>query len=568
MASFLLLEYHFSHNSKTDKLMAKALTTEEFIESAKEIHGDRYFYGESVYANYLKPLTIICKDHGRFDQKPNNHLNGAGCPSCAKAVVAKKLSSDKGEFVLKAQKKFGDAYTYQRVEYVNAKTPVIVTCKEHGDFSVTPNAFISGHTTCSSCSGSKLSTASFVARAKQVHADRYDYSNSRVAGYHGVVKIHCNEHGDFEQTPNNHLKGKGCPRCAGRMVSDTESFIKRALETHKTLYSYESAEYVSALKKVRVTCKKHGEFSQLPGNHLSGDGCPKCVAKISKAEIELFDFVKSLSPSAHQSDRKIIPPFELDVVATDKRVAIEFNGLYFHSDRNEGRRDTYHYDKMTAAKEAGYRLIQVWEDDWRDRRPVVEKTLTHIFQSSAVKIHARQCKVTKPSLRGVAKFFEENHLQGCPRRGEVYALERDGVVVAAMAFHAVASERGKVASEHRWELGRFASTCSVVGGASRLFSAFVKNTPQCSEVISYSDNDWFDGGMYRALGFSHVSDSPPDYKVVDGGVRRHKINFKLSELKKRFGSEFDPLLSERENCRKNGLFRVYNSGLKKWEWKR
>lgn len=546
--------------------MAKGLTTQEFIEKATAVHGDRYDYSASSYKNYLTPVSITCREHGEFAQKPNNHLNGAGCPVCANDVVSKKLSMTQDDFISKARERFGDAFSYERVQYVNTRTPVIITCKKHGDFKTTPNAFLSGHTGCSACNGSKLTVDSFIARAKLVHGDMYDYSQTRIAGYHGIATITCREHGEFEQTPNNHLQGKGCPKCAGKMVSDTNSFIAAANEIHGGKYDYSLVEYVSSVGKVKITCEKHGVFEQTPANHLSGNGCPKCTPKVSKPEIELFDFVKSLASDSEQSNRSVIAPLELDIVSHEKKIAIEFNGLHYHSDRNNGKRDNYHIDKMKKTNEAGYRLIQVWEDDWRDRRKVVEKTLRHIFGKTDERIFSRKCLIGKRDLRSLAWFFDENHLQGCPRRGEVYTLEKMGVPVAAMVFHPVTSERGKVASETRWELGRYASTCAVVGGASRLFKTFLKDHPKCKEIVSYSDNDWFSGEMYETLGFAFAGDVPPDYRVVDGGVRRHKINYKLSELQKRLGGKFNSLLSERENCRQNGLYRVYNSGLRKWVW--
>lgn len=542
------------------------LTSAAFIEKAIQKHGDRYIYTGTVYKNYLTDVAIVCKKHGEFAQKPNNHLFGAGCPVCAMSVKTEKLSDDRESFVKKSEEKLGNKYTYERVDYVNSKTPVIVTCSQHGHFKVRPNALLTGHAECSACSGSKLNAAAFAARSKLIHGDRYDYSKSRVAGYHAIVTITCKEHGDFEQTPNNHFQGKGCPKCIGRLMSDTASFITAAKLIHGDTYDYSEVEYVSAVKKVKIGCPKHGLFEQQPNNHTRGNGCSKCSSKVSKPEIELFEMIRSFFPNAMQSVWTIIAPLQLDIVVPDKKIAIEFNGLHYHSDRNDGKRDDYHFEKMKKTEEAGYRLIQVWEDDWKNKRTVVVKTLRHALGLSDKAEQARKCTVTLPALKNVVQFFTTNHLQGCPRQGVVYALEYEGRVIAAMAFHRVVSERGMAASANRWELGRYATTQAVAGGASRLFRAFLKDHAECAEVISYSDNDWFDGKMYTMLGFRLGGIVKPDYKIVDGGLRRHKTNYKLSELQKRLGEKFDPLLTERENCRNNGLFRVYGSGLKKWIW--
>lgn len=546
--------------------MPRGLTTEEFTAKARETHGERYSYSKTLYKNYLTPVVIGCHIHGDFEQKPNNHLFGAECPTCSRKEVSRKLSLTRDGFIKRATERFGDRYTYERTVFVNSKTPVIITCKKHGPFTASPNAFLTGHSNCSTCSGSKLSSESFIERAKLTHGERYEYSRSLVAGYHGIVTITCKEHGDFEQTPNNHLQGKGCSKCAGRDVSDTASFVESAKKIHGNLFDYSEVVYTTSWKKVSIICKKHGAFVQAPANHLGGNGCSKCVSKVSKPEIELFEFVKTIEPNVLQSVRSIISPFELDIVLPDKMIAIEYNGLYFHSDRLEGRKDNSHRDKMNAANAAGYRLIQVWEDDWLNKRAVVEKTIRHILGVTEGKVGARSCAIEKCGIAETREFFNENHLQGSPRRGGAYVLKLDGVVVAAMAFSPVASERGKLANSEDFELVRYAATSNVIGGASRLMSAFLKDTPECKSIISYSDNDWFTGGMYKMLGFEKVADVEPDYRVVDGRQRRHKTNYKLAELAKRFGDKFNPLLSERENCRNNGLYRVYNSGLKKWRW--
>lgn len=549
--------------------MAVGLTKNEFIAKAKLKHGELYDYSLVDYRGYLNPITIICKEHGTFQQKPNNHLFGSRCPLCSDISKSSKLLDSQDEFIAKAVAKYGDSYSYERVKYVSSKKKVTITCKKHGHFDVAPASFLMGHTICSVCSGSKITTELFIERARQTHGDRYDYSKSVISGMHnGITTIICKEHGEFEQNPGNHVQGKGCNKCAGRLVSDTKSFIDEAIIIHGGKYDYSLVDYVSSVSKVKILCPDHGSFEQTPGNHLQGNGCPKCVSKISKPEIELFEFVKLLCPDVIQSDRKIIAPFELDMVIPSKMIAIEFNGLHYHSDRNSGKKDTYHYDKMVLANKSGYRLIQVWEDDWKWRRGVVEKTLGYILGGNKDRYFARKCTVEIADGKSSICFLEQNHIQGCLRRGIVYTLKFENEMVAAMIFHPVSSERGKVIDKSKWELGRYATTGSVVGGASKLFSAFIKDHPECESVISYSDNDWFDGKMYGTLGFKFDKAVPPDYKVVDGGFRRHKINYKRSELEKRFGEKFNPLLTERENCRNNELYRVYNSGLKKWKWER
>ena len=123
----------------------------------------------------------------------------------------------------------------------------------------------------------------FIIDAKKIHGDKYDYSLVDYKNNCTKVKIICPTHGEFEQTPNNHLSGKGCLKCYGdktriRCRSNREQFIPKADLIHNSFYSYSLVDYKNNCTKVKIICPTHGEFEQQPNNHLSGQGCPKCKA--------------------------------------------------------------------------------------------------------------------------------------------------------------------------------------------------------------------------------------------------------------------------------------------------
>ena len=123
----------------------------------------------------------------------------------------------------------------------------------------------------------KLTTEIFIKNAKNVHGDKYDYSKVEYVNAHTKVCIICLEHGEFWQTPSNHLSGKGCILCANVKKITTEEFIKRAKEVHGNKYDYSKVEYINNKIKVCIICPIHGEFWQMPINHLLGRGCKVCV---------------------------------------------------------------------------------------------------------------------------------------------------------------------------------------------------------------------------------------------------------------------------------------------------
>jgi hypothetical protein len=167
-------------------------------------------------------IKIICPIHGEFEQTLGTHLNGNGCKKC----VLDKLKLGKDEFIRRAKSKFGDRYDYSKVEYVNNVTKVIITCKKHGDFETTPANHLNG-LNCKYCNydSYRMSLEEFIEKANKIHDYRYNYSET-IYGNNGKekVKIICKDHGIFEQSPNEHLSGRGCSKCI--LKSQTKLFEK------------------------------------------------------------------------------------------------------------------------------------------------------------------------------------------------------------------------------------------------------------------------------------------------------------------------------------------------------
>ena len=251
--------------------------TELFIEKAKKVHGDKYDYSMTVYENSKKHVTIICKDHGIFTQIPYNHTNGNKCRKCDFDIRSKAHSASYGDvFIEKAKLVHGDTYNYSKVEYVNTDTRVIIICEEHGEFLQTPNNHIAG-CGCQKCSPMRLSTTNeFIQKAISVHGDIYNYSKVDYVNATTKIIIICKKHGEFEQTPNSHLDGSSCRRCNTKKILTTEEFIRRSEVIHENEYDYSEVDYVNGRSKVTIICKTHGAFSQTPRSHLYGKKCTKC----------------------------------------------------------------------------------------------------------------------------------------------------------------------------------------------------------------------------------------------------------------------------------------------------
>jgi hypothetical protein len=257
--------------------MPSKLTTEEFIRRSIKSHGYKYDYSKSIYTSAHGKVEVICPKHGSFWQGATSHFKGHGCPACSNL----KRPTTK-EFVQRAKKVHGDKYDYSLSVYKRAHSNVKVICKRHGEFSITPDNHVNGAKGCYLCTGVMcFDKESFIRESKKSHGDFYDYSQVKYKNTTVPVSIICPLHGVFNQSPDNHKKGHGCPKCAAAsrtssLRSTTSRFIKIASVTHNGFYDYSLVDYVKNTVKVEIICPLHGVFYQRPSNHLNGSGCPVC----------------------------------------------------------------------------------------------------------------------------------------------------------------------------------------------------------------------------------------------------------------------------------------------------
>ncbi len=182
------------------------------------------------------------------------------------------------DFIEKAIAVHGDKYDYSKAEYVNNRTKVCIICPEHGEFWQTPRQHLNGYG-CRKCTydGFRLGNDEFIKRAKEIHGDKYDYSKVEYVNANSKVCIICPEHGEFWQTPNAHIKLKEGCPFCNGKNKTTDTFIKLAKSVHGDKYDYSKVEYVNANSKVCIICPEHGEFWQRASSHLNGYGCRKCA---------------------------------------------------------------------------------------------------------------------------------------------------------------------------------------------------------------------------------------------------------------------------------------------------
>lgn len=240
----------------------------------------------------------------------------------------KKLTTEK--FITKSQSIYNDIYKYDKVNYTGANNHITLTCRKHGDFKITPNNHFHGKG-CKECYHSKQcdSKNDFIEKAETLHNNKYDYSLVEYKNNRTKIKIICSEHGEFKQTPFNHLHNGGCSKCGdNRRFENTSSFIEKAEILHGNEYDYSLVEYKNSRSPVRIICSQHGEFSQRPSAHLQRQGCPIC--KESKGEKEIALFLAENNISFNRQYRfdncRNKQPLPFDFYLLEYNICIEYNG--------------------------------------------------------------------------------------------------------------------------------------------------------------------------------------------------------------------------------------------------
>ena len=201
------------------------------------------------------------------------------------------------KFIERARCKFGDKFSYDKVNYINNETNVILTCTKHGDFVIRPGNLFNTTHGCQKCRaevGHSLVVKTldqFIVRAAQIHDATYDYSLVEFKTLKSKVTIICKTHGKFEQTVNLHLNGRGCKICnlkKGTLRYTTQTFIEDAKKVHGDSLDFSLVTYANGHEHVTVICPKHGPYQSTPQNILAGRGCRKCADKNNRVPLESF----------------------------------------------------------------------------------------------------------------------------------------------------------------------------------------------------------------------------------------------------------------------------------------
>lgn len=296
------------------------MTNEEFIERAKQVHGDKYDYSKTKYVNKNTKVCIICPEHGEFWQRAEDHYSGHGCRKCYDEKFTENQTFSKDIFLQRAKEKFGDKYMY--------------------DLS------------------------------------KYETLNSK-------IKIICPIHGEFEQIAVVHLKTEGCPFCGREKANKsialtTEEFVIKCKETYGDKFDYSKTVYTRLRDPIAVICKEHGEFIVNAASHLyQGGCCPHCILKSQTRLLNKFKLAFPEETFVWEYRAEWLGRQRIDICLEKYKIGIEYDGqqhfeIIEHFGGEEGFRKRVELDaiKNQKCKDNGFQLFRLrydyTEDDFYD----------------------------------------------------------------------------------------------------------------------------------------------------------------------------------------------------------
>lgn len=357
----------------------KKYSIEYYKNLGKETYGENYEYIRIEKREYANYLIIKCKLHDLFARTFHEHFKlNRGCPQCI-------LKDEEKGYIEQSKIKHNNKYSYEKVIFLNKRDKVIITCHKHGDFEQSFSNHLNGQG-CPKCKKNcKMTTDDFIERSKIIHKNKYTYDKTKYINIFEKVIITCPEHGDFIQKPNEHVCGYGCYRCAG-FIRTTDDFIKKANIVHNNKYNYKKVVYESARKKITISCNDHGDFLQSPNDHLSGNGCQKCAKTgFSKSCLEWLENLSKkenifIQHAGNLGEKSVIfdgKTYKLDGFCKENNTVYEFHGdlwhgnpkIYNSNDKNPFNKKTYgELYKKTIEREniikTKYNLVTIWENDF------------------------------------------------------------------------------------------------------------------------------------------------------------------------------------------------------------
>lgn len=377
----------------------------------------------------------------------------------------------------------------------------------------------------------------------------------------------------YKQTINNKIyKNATCVYCSNKKVltgyndlSTTHPEIIKFWDYKKNKILPTEVTYGTDMK-IYWVCKKGHSFQRKPNSFIKAQTCPTCTPYgTSQTEKELYNYIKSILPEnikIIQNDKTVLNGLEIDIYLPDKNIAIEFNGLYWHTE-NMGKDKYYHYNKWKKCYDKNIQLITIWEDDWKNERKnsIIKNMISYkLGNYDGKKVYARNTVISYHESKNdeIVDFCNKNHIQG---------------FVTGTYYISLKDKKDNIVALSIWRktgdtlyLDRYCTNIQVVGGLGKLLKHVINISKEnnIEKIVTFADRQVSNGNLYETLGFKKEKELKPDYCYLYNGTRHHKFGFR----KKRFKNDPELLyqdnMTEKELADLNEIYRIWDCGKEKY----
>lgn len=388
------------------------------------------------------------------------------------------------------------------------------------------------------------------------------------SSYNGTIKFKCNTCNHIWESKRIRYDDNSifCPVCLNRTVlqgyNDLETLMPQIVNSWSSKNKHKPSELTKGSEEaVYLICSKDNKHLLKTAPYILARNpernnfiCSHC--NISNGEYELQEFIKSLNIPYSFNNRTILNGKELDIYLPDNKIAIEFNGVYWHSEKFKDK--NYHYDKYEQCMSKNIQLITIYEDDWNNKKEIIKKTLLHKLKIlSNDTFYARKTTCKKIHYNEANDFLNNYHVQGGLKANHHYGLYNNlNNLVAVLSY--------TINSKNELYVNRYATLCNVPGGFTKLLKNIISKNPTVRKVITFSDNSISDGSLYKNNGFIKDKELKPDYYYVYRGERYHKFNFRKSRFKNDPELIYNDSMTELQLATMNNIYRIWDAGKIRW----
>lgn len=486
--------------------------------------------------------------------------------------------------------KFNNKFDYSKVESKKVTDKIIIICPDHGEIESTREYHEVSATGCKYCGGSaKLSTSEFIKKCEEIYPNRFVYNNVDYKNIDSPVIITCKIHGDFETLPNNFIRriyGKyiGCSKC-NELKGDADCklyYIKlknqnlwkigvtrNTVEYRfgpnikyfdiKTLKYFNCNSYESAIKYEEMILTHFKSHINEDINILGNSGGYSEVIKIDPINYikliyskynKFYNFLNNLD-------------IEYEIIKHEFLNLFKINSIIFNYVVCNEKIHSVNFYNILSQQYGDTKIITLYEHTSNEKNLNI---INNALQLNTNKIYARKCEVKEITKQQTQDFLNKYHIQGYRIDSFRLGLFHNNELIQVMTF-------GKsmfIKDSNYIEIYRLVSksNLTVVGGASKLLNYFEQNfSNDYTHIVSYADGSFSNGNVYYKLGFdfSHETDNGysyfhPDFKIHLSRYKSTKLNLKEYFAKGLYNiKSFDSNKTELENMKNNGYIKIFHA---------